>query len=151
MNYYLILSLFIFLAGFVIGLGSVSVIDLLGFLARKSPYWTQTTIRAHKVTKVMIWIGISLAIIGGTLFYSNFPFSKIVLIHIISVFLLILNGMFLSFKVSPYLLKKEKEGKDKELLSQSWQIKITFSFIISFFLWWFNLLVLSYFLITALD
>jgi hypothetical protein len=147
MNYYLLFSLFIFLAGFVIGLGAVTVIDILGFLARKSPYWTQTTIRTHKVTKVLIWLGISLTIIGAFLFYSHFPFNKIVLFHIISIIFLIINGLFLSFKVSPYLLKKEKEKKDRELLPISWQVKISLSFIVSFLIWWSNLFLLSYFLI----
>lgn len=47
-------GLFLFLAGFVIGLGAVSVIDVLGFLGRTSRYWTEATVRAHKVTKPLI-------------------------------------------------------------------------------------------------
>lgn len=151
MNYFLLFSLFIMLAGFIIGLGAVTVIDILGFLARKSPYWTQSTIRTHKVTKPLIWIGIFLVIIGASFFYSNFHFNNIVLFHIISVIILIINGLFLSFRVSPYLLKKEEKGKDSELLPNSWQIKITISFIISFLLWWSNLFLLVYFLINTLD
>ena len=45
-------GLFIHLAGFVIGLGAVTVIDLHGFLGRKSPYWTEATTRTHKVAAV---------------------------------------------------------------------------------------------------
>ncbi len=149
MNYILLFSLFIFLAGFVIGLGAVTVIDILGFLGRKSPYWTQTTIRAHKVTKVLIWLGISLTLIGASFFYSHFSFNSIILFHIISALLLILNGLFLSLKVSPYLLKKEQDNMDRELLSRSWQIKIICSFIVSFLFWWSNLFILVYFLTTA--
>ncbi len=151
MNYILVFSLFIFIAGFVIGLGAVTVIDILGFLGRKSSYWTQTTIRAHKVTKALIWLGISLTIIGGLLFYSNFTFSNIVLFHLISLVALIINGLFLSFKVSPYLLAKEKDNKDKELIPKYWQKRIILSFIISFLLWWSNLLALIYFLVIAID
>lgn len=151
MNYFLLFSLFILLAGFIVGLGAVTVIDILGFLARKSPYWTQSTIRAHKVTKPLIWIGIFLVIIGASFFYSNFHFNNIVLFHIISVIILIINGLFLSFRVSPYLLKKKEKGEDSELLPNSWQIKITISFIISFLLWWSNLFLLVYFLINTLD
>lgn len=150
MNYLLLIGLFVFLAGFVIGLGAVTVIDVLGFLARKSSYWTQTIIRAHKVTKILIWLGISLSIIGAFLFYSNFSYNNIILFHIISAGLLILNGLFLSFKVSPYLLKMEEKFKDKELISNSWQRKIIFSFIISFLLWWSNLFSLTYFLINTI-
>ena len=45
------IGLFIFIAGFIIGLGAVTVIDIHGFLGRKSAYWTEATIRTHKVTK----------------------------------------------------------------------------------------------------
>ena len=43
------IGLFLFLAGFVIGLGAVTVIDLHGFLGGKSAYWTEATTRTHKV------------------------------------------------------------------------------------------------------
>ena len=33
------LGLFICIAGFVVGLGAVTVIDIHGFLGRKSKYW----------------------------------------------------------------------------------------------------------------
>ncbi len=151
MNYSLFFGLLIFIAGFIIGLGAVTVIDILGFLARKSSYWTQTTIRAHKVTKVLIWLGISLTIIGATLFYSNYSLSTVVLIHSISLIALILNGLFLSFKVSPYLIKKERDNKDRELLSKSWQVKITISFLISFILWWGNLILFLLFIYKILE
>ncbi|MBP7134100.1 hypothetical protein KBA73_02685, partial [Patescibacteria group bacterium] len=72
-----VVGLFLFLAGFVVGLGAVTVIDIHGFLGRTSPYWTEATTRTHKVTKPMIWIGITLVIIGGLLFYRNQPFSGI--------------------------------------------------------------------------
>lgn len=34
-------SIFITIAGFVIGLGAVTVVDLHGFLGRRSSYWTE--------------------------------------------------------------------------------------------------------------
>ena len=140
-----LLGLFVMLAGFVIGLGAVTVIDLHGFLGRKSSYWTLATTRTHKVTKPLIWIGMFLAVIGGFIFYRDYGIDRITLIHLMSIPIMIINGIFLSFSVSPYLLQKEKQGKAEELLSQSWQVKITFSFIISFVLWWGNLfLMVSY-------
>jgi hypothetical protein len=36
-----IIGLFVCIAGFVLGLGAVTVIDLHGFLGRKSSYWTE--------------------------------------------------------------------------------------------------------------
>jgi len=130
------IALFIFIAGFVLGLGSVTVIDLHGFLGRKSKYWTEATTRSHKVTKPLIWLGIALTIIGGTLYYNAIGTNQITNIHAVIAVLLILNGCFLSFKVSPYMIKREVEGESDELLPINWQRKITVSFIISFLGWW---------------
>ncbi len=141
------LGLFLLMAGFIIGLGAVTVIDIHGFLGRKSSYWTEATTRTHKVTKPMIWIGIILAIIGGCIFYRAEPFSGIPFIHTIIAFVLIVNGYFLSFKVSPFLLKREKEGLSRELLPQSWQKKIMVSLIFSDIGWWGGLLLLVYYIL----
>jgi len=143
-----IVGLFILLAGFIIGLGAVTVIDLHGFLARRSSYWTQATIRTHKITKPLIWIGLFLILMGGILFYQNVLIEGLLLLHLISLPIMILNGIFLSCKVSPFLLKQEKEGKDTELLPSSLQTQITFSFIISFISWWANLLVLVMYIVS---
>ena len=62
-------GLYLHLAGFIIGLGAVTVIDLHGFLGRKSPYWTEATTRTHKVTKPLIWLGMTLAIMGAWIFH----------------------------------------------------------------------------------
>lgn len=142
-----IFGLFIFIAGFVIGLGAVTVIDIHGFLGRKSYYWTEATTRTHKVTKPLIWIGITLAIIGGFIFYRGESFSGIPFVHAISALGLVLNGLFLSFKVSPFLLAREKEGRSSELLPKSWQNKIAISLIFSDILWWGSLLLLVVYLI----
>ena len=142
-----IFGLFIFIAGFVIGLGAVTVIDLHGFLGRKSPYWTLATTRTHKVTKPLIWIGIGLTIIGGLIFYRNEVFAGIPLFQSLITMILILNGLFLSFKVSPYLLEREKQNKSDELLPLSWQKKITASFVVSFLGWWGSLLLLVVYIV----
>ncbi len=140
------LALFILLAGFIIGLGAVTVIDLHGFLGRKSAYWTEATTRTHKVTKPLIWLGMLLAIAGGALLYRGLPLSGIPLYHTLVACVLILNGCFLSFSVSPFLLQREKEGRAAELLPSSWQTKITLSFIISFVGWWSALFLLVWFI-----
>ncbi|MEX2515135.1 MAG: hypothetical protein WD335_03330 [Candidatus Paceibacterota bacterium] len=140
------IGLFILLAGYIIGLGAVTVIDVHGFLARTSGYWTKATIRAHKVTKPLIWLGITLGIIGGVIFYSTQPVSWMVYTHAIAAVVLILNGLFLSFVVSPYLIKQEKKGKDTELLPQPLQHKIIASFIISIIGWWGSLGAFVYYL-----
>lgn len=135
-NWLDVIGLFAILAGFVVGLGAVTVIDIHGFLGRNSPYWTEATTRTHKVTKPLIWLGIVLAIIGGGIFYRNEDLQGIVLVHTVVVFVLILNGLFLSFSVSPYLLKREQQGKSGELLPTTFQRKIAISLIISDIGWW---------------
>ncbi|MDD5721095.1 MAG: hypothetical protein PHT16_01445 [Candidatus Pacebacteria bacterium] len=141
------LGLFIFISGFIIGLGAVTVIDIHGFLGRKSSYWTEATTRTHKVTKPMIWVGIILATIGGLIFYRHQSFSGIPLIHFITALLLITNGYFLSFKVSPFLLQREKEGRSGELLPASWQKKIIISLIVSDIGWWGGLILLVVYIV----
>ncbi len=136
------IGLFIFIAGFVIGLGAVTVIDIHGFLGRKSAYWTEATIRSHKVTKPLIWLGIFMVIIGSVILYRNEASSNIPLYHAIIFCVLILNGLFLSFYVSPFLLQREKEGKQTELLPRTLQNKIVASFIISDLGWWGALVLL---------
>ena len=140
-------GLFLFIAGFVIGLGAVTVIDLHGFLGRKSSYWTEATIRTHKVTKPLIWLGMFLAISGGVIFYSAAGFSRVALIHAILAIFLILNGSFLSFYVSPRLLKREKEGKAREILPADLQTKIAMSFVVSITAWWSSLFLLVWYIV----
>ncbi len=142
-----IIGLFALLAGFVVGLGAVTVIDIHGFLGRRSNYWTEATTRTHKVTKPLIWIGITLALIGGSILYRHEPFTGIPLIHTIIACILIVNGLFLSFKVSPFLLAREKEGHADELLPSSWQHKIIASLIISDIGWWGGLFLLVVYLL----
>lgn len=136
------IGLFMFLAGFVIGLGAVTVIDIHGFLGRKSKYWTEATTRTHKVTKPLIWIGIALVVIGGGIFYRNETLTGIPLIHAVIAVALITNGYFLSFKVSPFLLEREKVGRSGELLPASWQRKIMAGLLVSDIGWWGGLALL---------
>jgi hypothetical protein len=128
--------LYLHLAGFVIGLGAVTVIDLHGFLGRRSAYWTEATSRTHKVTKPLIWTGLLLAAVGAAMFHSQDGWSQILVVQATIAIFLVLNGVFLSFWVSPFLLEREKEGRASELLPDSWQKGITIAFIISFVGWW---------------
>ena len=142
-----IIGIFLLIAGFIIGLGAVTVIDLHGFLGRTSSYWTEATIRTHKITKPLIWIGMLLAIVGGFITYRDIGFSGTALIHSLVAFVLILNGCFLSFWVSPQLLKREKEGKAREILPSSLQSKIAVSFVISVTGWWGSLFLLVWYIV----
>lgn len=131
------LSYFLTIAGFVIGLGAVTVIDILGFLGRNSSYWTETTIRSHKVTKPLIWLGIFLVLVGATLLKNNYILSvSEYSVWVKIIILLIANGLFLSFYISPDLLKREEMNLSQELLPQIMKYQITASFIMSFIGWW---------------
>lgn len=140
------LSLFVLLAGLIIGLGAVTVIEFHGFLARHSSYWTEATIRTHKITKPLIWTGLGIAIIGGTLVFYGQPFSGVPLYLTIDAIIMVLNGSFLTFVVSRGLLKQEAAGKAKELLPQALQRKITLSFFVSILGWWSAVVVIAYWL-----
>lgn len=123
--------------GFVIGLGAVLVIDLDGFLGRHSPYWTETTIRVHKVTKPLIWIGMTLVLLGTMLmFASGMLASGIFWARIAITAVMVANGCFLSFVVSPELLRREHAGLARHLLPKPLQRKITLSFLVSAASWW---------------
>lgn len=135
-------GLFIFIAGFIIGLGAVTVIDIHGLLGRKSSYWTEASIRTHKVTKPLIWIGISLVIIGGLILYRDESFTGIPFYHALIACILILNGLFLSFYISPLLISREREGRQTELLPASLQSKLMVSLLVSDLGWWMGLILL---------
>lgn len=142
-----VIGLFIMLAGFVIGLGAVIVIDMHGFLGRRSLYWSEATTRTHKVTKPLIWVGVLLAIVGGFIVYWGEPFVGVPLVHSVAAVVLVLNGCFLSFSVSPFLLRREQEGRARELLPKSWQRKIMVSLLFSDVAWWGSLFLLAYYLV----
>lgn len=121
---------FLHLAGIIIALGAVTVIDTLGFVSRNSKVWTQVTIKAHHITKPLIWLGTLFMVFSWVFIYS---LSGSYLLKSFLILILILNGLFLSFYISPYLDKLE--GRNV-LLPKELQIKITISMLISFFSWW---------------
>jgi hypothetical protein len=139
-----IVGIFLMIAGFVVGLGAVTVIDLHGFLGIKSPYWTVATTRTHKVTKPLIWLGTALVIAGGFVTYRVSGLGGTATFHALLAVILILNGLFLSFRVSPFLLERERTGKDGELLPAAWQRRIAASFVVSFFGWWTSVFLLAW-------
>lgn len=103
------IGLFLLLAGFVIGLGAVTVIDIHGFLGRMSSYWNEATMRTHKVTKLMIWASIFIAIIGGATFFRNEMFTGIPMYLAFIAVVLILNGRSIfvfQYKSIPFTERK---------------------------------------------
>lgn len=141
------LGLFLFMAGFIVGLGAVTVIDLHGFKGRTSGYWTEATIRTHKITKPLIWFGTALAAIGGYLTYRPSGLSGTALFHAVLLVILVLNGLFLTFAVSPMLLKREKEEKADMPLEKKWQRAIAASFVVSFLGWWTSAFLFVWYLV----
>lgn len=140
-------GLFLLLAGLIIGLGAVTVIDVHGFLGRHSPYWTAATITAHKVTKPLIWLGTGILIIGSAIFYRNSWLNGVAAFQAILIILLIINGLFLTFKISPLLLAKERAGTADEPLSHKIRNRIAVSFLISFIGWWGMVLLVAWYLL----
>lgn len=141
------LGLFLFMAGFIVGLGAVTVIDLHGFMGRTSGYWTEATIRTHKITKPLIWLGTCMAAVGGAMTYWDTGLSGTAFFHAIFLVILVLNGLFLTFGVSPMLLKREKEDKTSEILPKGWQRAIAVSFVVSFVGWWGSAFLFTWYLV----
>jgi len=136
-----LLTLALCAAGFVIGLGAVTVIDLHGFLARRSPYWTEATIRTHKVTKPLIWLGTALYAAGLVLGTASGSL-EVSWLQWACLAGLVLNGCFLSFHVSPYLLRQERAGRARELLPARLQRAVAASVLVSVAGWWGSLALL---------
>lgn len=127
------LVLFIHLAGLIVGLGAVTVVDTLGFLSRDSLEWTQTTIRAHHVTKPLIWLGTGLVAASWLLMADWGALSALELYKTADLLVLIGNGAFLSFYISPRL--DELKGEEK-LFPPALQHKVMVSAAVSFLGWW---------------
>jgi len=132
--------------GLIIGLGAVTVIDIHGLLGQKSGYWTRATITAHKITKPLIWLGTVVFILGRLILntVSEENLTQIQWVQSIILAPMVINGLFLSFYVSPYLLKQEKLGKMEEILPVNLQKKILISFIFSIISWWGSALLLIF-------
>lgn len=131
------LAVFLVIVGFAVGYGAVMVIDVHGFLGRTSPHWTETTIRAHRVTKPLIWVGIVLVLVGHILMtQTGMIVGWPMYLRFTIIIALVINGSFLSFVVSPELIRREREGFAKELLPPPLQRKIAASFVISIIGWW---------------
>lgn len=121
------------IVGFVIGLGAVTVIDIHGILGKGSAYWRAAAVRTHKVTMPLIWLG-SLLVGVGYWLSSAQGFDLPWLWYIYAV--LLINGSFLSFVISPKLKSNERAGKPEAELSKSWQKLVMVSTIVSFAGWW---------------
>lgn len=142
MNVLDLAGLLTLLSGYILGLGAVTVIDTLGFLGRRSGYWTEATIRTHKVTKPLIWFGMLLVLMGGLVFFRERLLLGTHLLLFVLSCVLIVNGLFLSLRISPFLLKWEKAGHSAHLLPQPLQRQIALSLIFSDFGWWGSLAIL---------
>lgn len=146
-NYFATLLIYM---GFILGLGAVTVIDIHGFLGRKSLYWTKATIQTHKVTKLLIWAGTFLKLLGISAYCYFNGLTTLWAVTLLILFILVLNGLFLSFYISPLLVKQERESTIT-LLPEAIQNKIFISFIVSFTGWWSNFLLITYLLFSGIS
>ncbi len=121
---------FVHLAGIIIALGAVTVIDTMGFISRNSKEWTQVTIKAHHVTKPLIWVGTFLMLFAWFFIYSG---TYLDVVKSVIIVILILNGVFISFYISPRL---DKLYGKKTLIPLKLQLMIESSFLASFIGWW---------------
>jgi len=120
---------FLHLAGIIIGLGAVTVIDCIGFLGRNSVRWTRNAIEAHYVTKPLIWFGMILLTVAWIPLYNG---SNLHMIKSVLIVVMFLNGSILSFYVSPRLQVHDQ----KKVLPWSLQKVIIATMLVSFLSWW---------------
>ncbi len=125
--------MFFHFVGIIIGLGAVTVIDVMGFFSKKNKNKTQTTIQAHHTTKPLIWIGTIVVLITWIFILFEKGFGNIEIIKSVLLTIMIFNGSFLSFHISPSL---DKLIEKKILLPQNLQIKIGITLVVSFISWW---------------
>ncbi len=100
---------FLHLLGIIIAFGADIVIATHGVLARKNIQWTKNTIEAHHVTKPLIWAGTITALATWIILLPRDPpyaTEKLILF-----ILLIMNGSFLSFYISPRIDVQRGENK----------------------------------------
>jgi hypothetical protein len=141
------LSPFLIIIGYIIGLGAITVIDIHGWLGRTSPYWTEAATRTHKVTKPLIWLGLSFIILGSIGFFWLTPWWGAPAIFTVEFSVMAANGAYLSLVISPHLLTRERAGKASELLPPRLQRQLMCSFLVSWVLWWGSCLSMLYLLL----
>ena len=141
-----VVGLFFYIAGLIIGLGGVTVIQILAWLGRNNNYWSEATVRAHRVTKPLIWFGALMALSGASLFYRGVGLTGLVRPMALVALVLFVNGFLLTAWLSPRLLQREKAGLAQELLPQEWKKWISFSLILATIVWWSEVFLLVLFL-----
>jgi len=120
-------------AGIVIALGAVTVVDSLGVISRTSKRWTQVTVDAHHVTRALIWTGIGIIAVTWAAMLWMKGMSTLAALKTGLLVVMVLNGSFLSFYISPRL--DELKGTDR-LVPKQLQPKIALSAAVSFVSWW---------------
>ncbi len=131
-----LIGLFLLLSGLIIGLGAVTVADMLGMLGKKSPYWCEVFVKTHPVTKALVWLGIFAGILGALIFYREKGLYGAAILQLIIFIPLLLNALYFSLRLNPALEKLiEKPGK-KITMPPKLQQKVTASQVISVLTWW---------------
>lgn len=96
----------------------------------------------------MIWIGLITIAIGSIILYRNTGIQGIALLQLLLGIPLALNGLYLTLKISPYLLKNEQEGHAQDLLPENIQKPIFAAFLFSFIGWWTEAVLFALYLVT---
>ncbi|MFT4309605.1 MAG: hypothetical protein ACMXYL_03905 [Candidatus Woesearchaeota archaeon] len=125
---------YIHVLGLVIGMGSAIVIETIGFIARKSGFWTRVAVDTHYVTKPLIWFGTILLSLSWILIMESDAIVHPYYWKTLLLLLLIINGSYLSFFVSPRIINHRKHS-DGEPLPSKLQTIILPSAIVSVLGW----------------
>ena len=137
------------LVGLIIALGGISLLDVMALLARKSKYWTETIIRAHKVSKWINWAGLGLVTLGVNLLMHESGAGGVLVIIEFLLLVIAANALYMSLHLSPELMRRERAGKAAQLLPKSFQRKAIIAYSISFTCWWSLVALFGWYLIVA--
>jgi hypothetical protein len=119
MNWYSILVI-LHIVGTALGVGAVTVGDMLFFRALKTKRIDESMVETWKTVSQIVWTGLALLFFSGVFFFVvyrlgmparlNLAFTSKFWIKMIIVGVLSLNGLFMHFNMIPTLERLAREG-----------------------------------------
>lgn len=141
-------GLFLVLAGLVLGLGSVAVIDVLGVLSLRKPKYFDLTVTLSRITKWITWAGVLFIIAGSSLLYHESGSTGVATFQNLFLLLIIINALVMTFKLSPDLYKLQAARKTGAI-PRNIKVRTAIHFTVSFISWWGFTFLLAWYLIVS--
>jgi hypothetical protein len=124
------------LAGFVIGLVTVTAVDYSKASACCKGLWTETNARMKRFTNPLVWLWIGTAFIGCFVVFRDVPMEQIPTWLLFDAIVLLLNGAVAAYVIQPLVLQREYQSDQCQALPWTWRAVIIGSFLVSLLGWW---------------